>query len=278
MAKFLTTKGMSAAIENIVKCAKAHLVLVTPYVQLSEDFRDRINEANNKGIQITLIYGKEELRDQVRKSLDSFEHLELIYHPHLHAKCYHNGNEMIIGSMNLYEYSEKNNREMGILLNKEDDPIAFSDALNEIRSIRSSKSAEIKKEKMMNTEIRNSHNGQFSFYLPALNEMLLHQYPGTIFNLDDTAITFRTPGKAIVTITFSITIEFLTDTAMVNFKRKLPDDLFSSFAIQYKWNSDFKKLRLDIDQEIKGMKMTEANVQIVALAFMNILKSIWHYL
>ena len=53
----------------------------------------------------------------------------------LHAKCYLNEQSAVIGSMNMYEFSEKNNREMGVLVTKEDDPEVFKDAWKETKSI-----------------------------------------------------------------------------------------------------------------------------------------------
>ena len=53
--------------------------------------------------------------------------------PNLHAKCYFNEDRMIITSMNMYEFSEKHNREMGVLL-KAGEP-GYADALREVDSI-----------------------------------------------------------------------------------------------------------------------------------------------
>ena len=67
--------------------------------------------------------------------LDSLSHLSLHFLENLHAKCYFNEQSMVIASMNLYEYSEKNNREMGLLLERGADRAAFEDALQEAKSI-----------------------------------------------------------------------------------------------------------------------------------------------
>ena len=42
---------------------------------------------------------------------------------------------MVITSMNMYEFSEKNNREMGVFITKEKDPELFEKAVNETLSI-----------------------------------------------------------------------------------------------------------------------------------------------
>ena len=60
---------------------------------------------------------------------------KLYYYHNLHAKCYFNDSEMVITSMNMYEFSEKNNREMGIYINKSNDNSTFLDAFQETKSI-----------------------------------------------------------------------------------------------------------------------------------------------
>lgn len=59
------------------------------------------------------------------------DNLELYYLDNLHAKCYFNEENMIISSMNMYEYSEKNNREMGVLLNSRKDKSVYDAAVEE---------------------------------------------------------------------------------------------------------------------------------------------------
>jgi phosphatidylserine/phosphatidylglycerophosphate/cardiolipin synthase-like enzyme len=135
MAKFLTTSGVSHEVENIVKEAKKKLVLISPYIQINKMLLERLKIASAKGVQITFIYGKTELNLIEKKQLESIENLKLYFYPNLHAKCYFNEKLMVITSMNLYAFSEKNNREMGILINKVDDIEVFNDAVEEALSI-----------------------------------------------------------------------------------------------------------------------------------------------
>ena len=53
----------------------------------------------------------------------------------LHAKCYLNENRCIITSLNLYEFSQINNNEMGILLSKDEDSDVYRDAYEEAQRI-----------------------------------------------------------------------------------------------------------------------------------------------
>lgn len=135
MAEFLTTNGTSYHIENIIIEAKAKLVLVSPYLQISKTFYERLKDASNKKVSIKIIYGKDELKPNERNSLAELSNVELFFFENLHAKCYFNETKMVITSMNMYEFSEKNNREMGVLIDRNGDKDLFEKAVNETLSI-----------------------------------------------------------------------------------------------------------------------------------------------
>ncbi len=143
MAKFLTTKGISYNLDEIIKNAKSRLTLISPYLKISPQLYERLKEADRRGVQIQLVYGKNELEPRQRQSLAELNNLILFYYDNLHAKCYFNENHLVIGSMNMYEYSEQNNREMGILLEIGADRAMFTDAVQEADSIM--KNSEIEK-------------------------------------------------------------------------------------------------------------------------------------
>ncbi|AVI51954.1 hypothetical protein C5O00_12645 [Pukyongia salina] len=135
MAEFLTTNGTSHQIENIIIEAKKELFLVSPYLQISKTFFERLKDAANKGVKIKIIYGKDELKPNERNSLAELKSLELFYFENLHAKCYFNESDMVITSMNMYEFSEKNNREMGVFITRIGDGDLYEKAISETRSI-----------------------------------------------------------------------------------------------------------------------------------------------
>jgi len=136
MAKFLTTSGISYEIENIIKGARKKLILISPYLQLSENFYERLQDADNLKISITIIFGKSELDENEVEKLKNLNNVKLYFHPYLHAKCYFNEARMIITSMNMYDYSEKRNREMGVLIDRKEDSILFSETVKEAESIK----------------------------------------------------------------------------------------------------------------------------------------------
>lgn len=135
MAEFLTTHATAYVIERVIQRADERLVLVTPYLQLSRTLAERLRDADRRGVRTVLVYGKDELNREEHQKLAELEHLSLLYLENLHAKCYLNEEQAVVGSMNLYEFSEKTNREMGVLLTREQDPEAFADALCEVESV-----------------------------------------------------------------------------------------------------------------------------------------------
>lgn len=158
MAEFLTTNGTSSQIENIIIEAEKQLTLVSPYLQISKTFYERLKDAADKDVSIRIVYGKDELKPNERNSLAELSTVQLFYFENLHAKCYFNENTMVITSMNMYEFSEKNNREMGVLIQRKEDLDLFTKAVNETNSIiRSAESIELKKEKRF---FSNKQNGK----------------------------------------------------------------------------------------------------------------------
>lgn len=135
MAEFLTTTGTSYHIENIIMNARKKLFLVSPYLQISKTLFERLKDASIKGVEITIIYGKDELKPNETNSLADLKNVRLYYFDNLHAKCYFNESKMVITSMNMYEFSEKTNREMGVLIDAVNDTALFQSAADETSSI-----------------------------------------------------------------------------------------------------------------------------------------------
>jgi len=115
MAKFMTTKQISSALEELISEADKILYLVSPYLKLSNDFQELVNSRNKKEKKTIIIYGKNELTPEQLKFLTGLRHVYLKYHANLHAKCYVNDTKLIITSLNFYEYSMINNKEMGVI-------------------------------------------------------------------------------------------------------------------------------------------------------------------
>ena len=135
MAKFLTTDGISSEITNIIKNAGSQVTLITPYLKLSEILFERLQDADRQSKKINLVYGKNELKPDEKSKLQQLDNLSLYFSKDLHAKCYYNEECMVIASMNLHEYSQQHNKEMGVLLSLKDDQNVFKEARDEAEFI-----------------------------------------------------------------------------------------------------------------------------------------------
>lgn len=134
MASFLTTHNVASAIDDIIRKAEQVIGIVSPYLQFSDAVAHRLRDADRSGKKIVVIYGKQEdLHSSVEDILNDLNGVKLFYCDNLHAKCYFNESEIVITSMNLYEYSEKNNREMGV--RAEEGEAIYEEALAEVYSI-----------------------------------------------------------------------------------------------------------------------------------------------
>jgi phosphatidylserine/phosphatidylglycerophosphate/cardiolipin synthase-like enzyme len=135
MAKFLTTKGTSHHLEDIIMGATKELFLVSPYLQISKTFLERLKDASQRGVNIKIVYGKDNLKKEQLNSLQTLKNMQLYFSENLHAKCYFNECEMVITSMNMYEFSEQHNREMGIFIERSNDKDLYVSAVKETLSI-----------------------------------------------------------------------------------------------------------------------------------------------
>lgn len=147
MADFLTTSGTSYHLEQLIINANKKLILISPYLQISKTLYERLKDASKKQVQIRIVYGKDELKPNEKNSLAELENVSLFFFENLHAKCYLNESKMIITSMNMYEFSEKTNREMGVLIDRGSDKEIYDKAVSEVKSIiDSAESVSLKKE------------------------------------------------------------------------------------------------------------------------------------
>lgn len=138
MAKFLNTRKAVSEIEDLIKTADQTLILISPYLKLSKDFKELLSYRNSKDKVTTIIFGKQELNPDELKFLQGIQFVSLWYNEDLHAKCYLNDTKMIITSLNLYQFSMVNNKEMGVLIDKYEvgDSDLFDDALKEVDYIK----------------------------------------------------------------------------------------------------------------------------------------------
>jgi hypothetical protein len=124
MAKFLTGNELNAQLENLFELATDYLILISPYIKLHDRYASALKAKKEMhGLKIIVVFGKNE--DDFSKSMKQddfnffkdFPNIEIRYEKRLHAKYYANENSAILTSMNLYNFSQDNNIEAGVLTN-----------------------------------------------------------------------------------------------------------------------------------------------------------------
>jgi len=153
MAKFLNSSGTTYHLEELIKNASDRLIIISPYLKLNERIKELLEDRNRLKIDIRIVYGKNDLHPEEINWLKNLTFIRTSFCKNLHAKCYLNENECIITSLNLYEFSQVNNNEMGVLIYRNDDAKLYADTYEEAqRIIRISDEVRMSLEKVTETE------------------------------------------------------------------------------------------------------------------------------
>ena len=127
MARFLTTTDISSELERIIKGANDRLILMSPYLKVNQRLKDLLEDKNRFKIDIRVVYGKNELQPEENNWLESLASVRTSFRQNLHAKCYLNEDKALVSSMNLYEFSQQHNEEMGLLVSREEEPELYGE-------------------------------------------------------------------------------------------------------------------------------------------------------
>jgi hypothetical protein len=114
MIKIIATTVTNAHLLELLKGAKERIILVSPFIKLNEEIYYVLKNQRDAGLPIDVICRATELKDELSRLQEIATRIYDL--PDLHAKCYLNESEAIVTSLNLYEYSQKNNHELGILI------------------------------------------------------------------------------------------------------------------------------------------------------------------
>ncbi len=149
MAKFLNTTATNYYLEELIKNASERLVLISPYLKINDRIKELLEDKNRLKIDVRIVYGKSELQPAEISWLNKLPFVRTSFCKNLHAKCYMNESACIITSLNLYEFSQVNNHEMGVFISRDDDPEMYKDTHEEAqRIIRSSDEVRISLEEI----------------------------------------------------------------------------------------------------------------------------------
>ncbi len=139
MATFLTTDRIVDHLYRIIGEAAEEIILVSAYIKLDDVTKKRLdNKAKRNKTNIHMVYGKRksQLSSDDKDFLESHG-IEVTFVKNLHAKCYLNEKEALLTSMNLHQFSQENNDEMGILVSRADDPGLYGAIYREMNRLKS---------------------------------------------------------------------------------------------------------------------------------------------
>lgn len=157
MAKFLNTSATNYYLEELIKGAKERLILISPFLKLNDRIKELLADKNRLKIDVRVVYGKSELQPEEIAWLNDLSYVRTSFCKNLHAKCYLNEESCIVTSLNLYEFSQINNNEMGVLFNRSGDPDLYRDAYEEAqRIIRISEEVRISLERIPSKDAEDS--------------------------------------------------------------------------------------------------------------------------
>ncbi|MCL2020532.1 MAG: phospholipase D-like domain-containing protein [Betaproteobacteria bacterium] len=135
MAKFLNTSATNYFLEELIKSAKDRLILISPFLRLNDRIKELLEDKNRLKIDVRVVYGKSELQPEEINWLKELTFLRTSFCKNLHAKCYMNEELCIITSLNLYEFSQVNNNEMGVLIRRSEDHELYKESYEEAQRI-----------------------------------------------------------------------------------------------------------------------------------------------
>ncbi len=130
-AEFLSPVGTSYQIDRLISEAINELVFCVPVLKLHESVILRFQQADQRNVRITLLYGKERSQIRGQRWFKEFKNLRILYHDKLNTFLFRNEKEMILTSMGLSDLSGGQHRDMGLLISKLRDRKAYEDGIYE---------------------------------------------------------------------------------------------------------------------------------------------------
>jgi len=130
-AEFLSSVGVSYQIDRLLSEANSEIVFFCPDLKLHESIILRFQQADQRNVRITLVFGKERGQTKGMRWHKALKNLRILYHDKLNSSLYRNEKELIITSQGLEDLSSAAHLDMGVLITKMRDRKAFEDGIYE---------------------------------------------------------------------------------------------------------------------------------------------------
>lgn len=135
MAKLANTSATNYYLEEIIRLAHDRLILISPLLKLNDRVKELLEDKNRMKVEIRFVFGKNELPPEEISWLRTLSSVRTNFCKNLHAKCYLNEELCLLTSLNLYEFSQVNNNEMGVLISRDEDAELFQNVADEAQRI-----------------------------------------------------------------------------------------------------------------------------------------------
>jgi hypothetical protein len=130
-AEFLSNVGTSYQIDRLISEANSEIVFFSPVLKLHESVILRLQQADNRNVRLTIVFGKERNQTRGQRWYKEFKNLRILYHDKLNTFVYRNEKELILTSMGLADLSGSKYNNMGLLVSKLRDRKAYEDGIYE---------------------------------------------------------------------------------------------------------------------------------------------------
>lgn len=137
--KYLDCTSISSELMQLINEAKENLTFITYSLQINELIQDKLayKAANTPNLKLSIIYGNTQINNNNIYWIKQIPNLVVYQKKNLHAKCYLNEHKAIITSLNLYDYSQSHNIEMGFLFSKEENEEEWEKLMADVQYIKS---------------------------------------------------------------------------------------------------------------------------------------------
>jgi len=124
--ELLNTAGLNHEIERMFKNEQNFIFILSPYMDLTSEmqailatspakivvlWRDKTKEENQKDKKVDY-----RLNKRIKGYEETMTNVKFFGIPYFHSKVYITSDTLIIASLNLYKFSQKNNFELGVIL------------------------------------------------------------------------------------------------------------------------------------------------------------------
>lgn len=133
MAKFLNSSATTYHLEELIRNARTQLLLITPCLKFSGRAKELL--AEKSGVDVRIVYGRCDLQPDDIGWLRQLAFVRTHFCRSLTAKCYLNEEHAIVTSLDLFDFGQITNNEMGVLISRSTDTELYGEAAEEAQRI-----------------------------------------------------------------------------------------------------------------------------------------------